>query len=500
MGMRFASTPRVRIFLIAWCVYGLFFSTNVVREHYPAFALIDQGNFRVDSYAGFHSDIFHHRDGHHYIGNQVTCSVLAALPLLLVDPLLDAVEAYEKRNPRPAAPMDTEYPNRQAFYEKVREKGLVLRFGASTFVTSWLFNAPIAALLVASLLGFLLERGIRERRAIVYAALFAFGTPLFYRASHLSHTVVLTAATWFSFRLLTHLGSQVGGRRLALAGFFAGLSLALDYAGVIPLLCLYALAIAKTGPDEKLFARITRTLPFVFGTFLPVAFLLYSQWDMYGHPIWPGQYWMRAVHYTEEGFRGFSKPSLDLFASNLFHPDWGLLTFAPILALAFLPKAWTKAKSLLRGRSESVFVLVYLGLFLTFCAANQYSRMQWNTGFRYLLPLVPFLLVATVPHLEGPLRRWAPLAVLLSVIHQVVLCMARFTPVDWQDGRRAVSESWRRVLDSGPTLPALEVARNALPSLGFLASPIATAFIVIATAVLSFIFLKGSKTGVSEPL
>ncbi len=68
-----------RLFLTCWIVFSLHFATNVIREHYPAFSLIENGDFKLDEYAGFHSDIFAHRDGHHYIGNQVTASVIAAL-------------------------------------------------------------------------------------------------------------------------------------------------------------------------------------------------------------------------------------------------------------------------------------------------------------------------------------------------------------------------------------------------------------------------------------
>ena len=52
---------------------------------------------RQGSAAGLHADIFEHTDGHHYIGNQVTASVFAAVPLLLFDPLLDYLEEVGKR-------------------------------------------------------------------------------------------------------------------------------------------------------------------------------------------------------------------------------------------------------------------------------------------------------------------------------------------------------------------------------------------------------------------
>lgn len=34
-------------------------------------------------------------------------------------------------------------------------------------------------------------------------------------------------------------------------------------------------------------------------------------------------------------------------------------------------------------------------LFFTFCAANQYGRMQFNTGVRHIVPVVPFVFLLT---------------------------------------------------------------------------------------------------------
>ncbi len=92
--MRLLASRRTRIFLIAWIVYSAHFATNVVREHYPAFALIERGTFWVDDYRGFHSDIFVHPNGHAVIGNQVLVSALAAVPLFVFSPVLNALQRY----------------------------------------------------------------------------------------------------------------------------------------------------------------------------------------------------------------------------------------------------------------------------------------------------------------------------------------------------------------------------------------------------------------------
>src|SRR4030095_6057161 len=133
--MSFLASHRWRIFLIAWMVYSVHFATNVVREHYPAFSLIEQGTFRVDQYLGFHSDIFVHRDGHAVIGNQVLVSTLAAVPLCVFRPVLDALQRYSLAKVAAEGVTNAEYrvdkPMRRGFFRLVEERGLGSRVCAA---------------------------------------------------------------------------------------------------------------------------------------------------------------------------------------------------------------------------------------------------------------------------------------------------------------------------------------------------------------------------------
>jgi hypothetical protein len=205
--MTLLASVRLRIFLICFAVYCAFFATNVVREHYPAFALIDHGNFLVDEYQGWHDDIFVYKDGHSYINNNVATSLFAAVPLLAFDPALDALERYSKaklaeRHGEVDATYTTKYPKRREMFRKVKLAGKDLRFGAATVVTSVFLMAPIAALCVVLLYGFLEARGVERKRAVWLALLFAFGTPVFYRVAYLSQNLLLMAATFGAFLCL----------------------------------------------------------------------------------------------------------------------------------------------------------------------------------------------------------------------------------------------------------------------------------------------------------
>ena len=443
--MKLLASRRWRIFLTAWVIYSLHFATNVVREHYPAFSIAEHGTFRVDEYQGFHADIFVHRDGHSVIGNQVFVSVLAAVPLFIFDPILDRIEAYSKDKIAREGVRPDQYridkPNRQKFFQLVKERGLDLRFGAATVVTSVFFMAPLTAGFLVFFYGVLRWRGLDPARSTGLTFLFGFGTPLFFRTSTLNHNQFVMFAMFIAFVMLWRGDSR---RTLFVSGLFAGITLATDYVGVITLPLLYGYLLVSR-PGNRSFGRTFReSLVFVAGTLPPIAFLLYSQWAMYGNPFMPGQYWMPNQNiYVNSGARGWTLPDPELFVMNLFDPSFGMYTWAPLLLLALVPTWRLRSESLLLPRRERRWLAVTVVLFLLFASANQYSRLQFNSGFRYLLPLVPFLMLALADHwvrLKPPLRYAIGGAV---VLHSWVLTVFR----------EPVGRSWQMLMQEGPQLP-----------------------------------------------
>ncbi len=459
-----ASRVRSRqLFIASWIVFTVHFATNIEREHYPAFALVEHQTFQVDEYLGFHSDIFEHTDGHSYIGNNVIASVIAAIPLAVFDPVLDRLEERSKQRLASTGGAgiteyrtSDEHPNRKAFFQLVQERGLELRFGGAAAVTTAFLMAPLSALFVAIMFGVLIRRGVARKTATVLAILFGFGTPIFFRTSALNHNMFLMWATFGSFLLIRtdrDAAEGVSLRNRLLAGLLAGFCLALDYAGVIPLLAIYAYLVLERARTVPFWQSFRESLAFVAGSVPPVLFLWFSQWAMFGNAFLPGQYWMPDVNYTDEGWRGFAFPAPDLFFKNLFDNEYGLLTFSPLLLIGFIP-AWGIAKGrLIWTREERWFGLAFISAFLIFCAANQYSRMQWNTGFRYLLPIVPFVFLAATDHLVR-MPKWALWTIaVLAVAHSWVITTVR----------ESVTLSYQILFETGPQLPWLTVLRLTRP-------------------------------------
>ena len=250
-----------------------------------------------------------------------------------------------------------------------------------------------------------------------------------------------------------------------------GFALAADYIGVVPLFVFFGYLILNRVPSGGWWAAIRESLVFVAGSVPPVLFLLYSQWSMYGHPMYPGQYWMPDVNFTERGWRGMTLPALDLYGLNLFSPDYGMYRFGPLLLLGLIPAWWYRSKKLILPRIERRFVAVFVFSLLTFCAMNQYSRMQFNTGFRYLVPLVPFIYLAATDHLVRMSRFWKIAITTAAILQSWVVAVMR----------EPVPLSWGMFLSEGPKLPWLSVLAMTSPEGSFVAGPVLPTLLIGAT-------------------
>jgi len=498
--VKFLASIKIRIFIVSWIIFTVHFATNVVREHYPAFSLVDHGTFKVDKYQGFHSDIFIHKDGHSYINNNVAASAIAAIPLYIFDPILDLLERYEKRKIEregiPETVYRTRHTNSIRLLQSAQKNGLSLRFGGATVVTSVFLMAPLSALTMMLMFHILCERKLRPKQAIWLTLLFGFGTPVFFRTGVLNHNMILMYATFLAFYLLwvrPGMKFPVSMKRRLLAGFLCGFGLALDYSGVVPLVVLYGYLVAGRLHTASLKTSIKESIPFILGSVPPVLFLLYSQWSMFGNPFLPGQYWMPDVThypflfhnpYSDQGFRGFTWPTLHTYYLNLFDPSYGIYIYGPILAMGLIPSRFYNRNELILPRRERILVAIYFFLFLTFCAANQYSRIQFNSGFRYLVPLVPLIYLAVCDHIVRIPHRWLALLVVPILFHSWVISMVR----------EPVLESWHSVLTEGLQLPWLNVLRATSPENNpILSSPLLPVVIISFTFLLVFFIWKLGK-------
>lgn len=494
-----AYTPRGlgwRIFLTAWIVFTLHVSTDIVREHYPAMALGDDFSFRLDDYGGLHPDLFETPGRGWHIGNNPGISMFAAIPYALARPVIDPI-VERVRERRDAAGLveppeyDSEWPNQRAFFAEAWRRGLDVKLALAAFVMQALFMAPVCAGAVVIMFGVLRHVFSSDRMGAGMALLFAFGTPLFYRAGFLNHNMVLGLIAFAAFVLIW---DPSGVRPLTVraqfmvAGLAAGLTVLFDYSGVVLVAGLFIYAHVVNRRSWSIGEFVRRTAWFGVGGAPSVALLWFYQWRAFGNPFLPGQHWMPPVEFIDLGYRGYGPPQLELLRLLAFDHRFGLFVFCPLLLLAFLAMRG-RGDARLPRREMWACLAVFVGVWVFFSGSN-YTRLQFNSGPRYMAPVVPFLFV--------------PAAVVLARLPRLLLRLIGVGSIGlaWSLSMYREVERPLGVLDpvvrslvEGPQLPVLEALGRTGGVYGGLGAGGTSALgpMAVAAAVIAVLWLTGRR-------
>lgn len=412
----------VRLFLTCWMIYGLHLATNTVREVFLALAIAERLSFRVDEYRGMHWDLFETPGRGWHIGNNPGTSMLAAIPYALVRPVADRIVDTVNRRRVASGAEPPEYaspwPMAREFYKEAWRRGYDVKFGIAAVVMQLFCMAPISAFGVVLMFLTLRHLSGSADKALWLALLYAFGTPVFFRTGFVNQNMIVAVDAFAGFLLLWHPFSIVRSDRWRywLAGLSGGLALLIDYTGVVLIAGLFTYGVWKAKGNLRSIAW------YALGAVGPILLLWFYQYQSFGHPFYPGQYWMPIQNeFVLTGMRGISLPESRLAVANLFDYRFGLFTSCPLLLLV-LGAPWLRNWM---ARQELAAILTVFVALLLFFSAVQYSWLQDNSGVRYLIPAVPliFLMVAGVL-LRLPPPLVYPLGV-LSVFQAWSLAMYR---------------------------------------------------------------------------
>jgi hypothetical protein len=446
-----------RLFLTVWLVYSVFATTNVVRETYLAISLGTRATVRVDEYLGLHPDLFEIPGRGGFINSNPGASIVGALPYaVLVRPAITLAVRLkpEIAQPKPPATYDDPRPNRTKFMNAARERGLDIVLGLAALGTAVTVMAPLGALAALLMFLFLRERLDGRGRALAWSLVFAFATPMLFRSAFLNQNAIvahLVLAAWILKVGLTP-GQQAAipaVTTLASIGMLLGFAIVCDYSG-IPLAVVFGVWILSDGWNRGGVAGAMREgAIYSIGAVASLSVLLAYQWVAFGHPIWPAQRYMPPTEFSVRGWFGFTLPSLDLLWRNLFDLRYGLFAFCPLL-IAALAAPFAKPRGWSLSRREVGWIYFAFVALLLFSSANQFANLQWNTGVRYMVPVVPLLFIAAIPTLEAMPRagRWSLVA--LSMVITLAVSMTR----------EDVPTALRMLASEGPTLPVLIVLRK----------------------------------------
>lgn len=427
---------RTRLFLTCWILFCLHFATDFVREHYLVSSIAEDATFDLGKYYGLHEDIFKnppdapHGGVHH--GANPGISMLAAIPYAAFRPLVDRVVARVLAN-RDTASADSAVYNdpreaRVKFFRQAYARGLDVRFGLVGIITMVFCMAPLSALGVVAVCRILEGTGLSERHAVLLSLLYAFATPVLFRSAYLNQNLAIGIVAIAAFLLLWNPGERLRmseSRRLVLAGLLAGFGFLCDYSGALALgiLGLYALSKAR---DHSDWGGVIRAGALYTAGALPMILILwFYQWQAFGNFILPPQQWMPAVIYSDQGYQGVTGPNLGLLVELLVNPSFGLFVSAPLLILAIgAPFVARRGKSFVPARELLVCFAITVA-YVVFFSAIAYTRLQWSTGIRYLMPVVPFLFFPAAVVLMRMPRAAAFAMVLLAVTVSWSMAMVR---------------------------------------------------------------------------
>lgn len=454
-------SPRsiaVRLFFTCWLVYSVHVATNTVREIYLALAIGDHLSFRVDEYAHMHPDLFDKPGYGWHIGANPGASMLGAIPYAASRPVVDRIIAAVNRsraNAKEAPAYNSPWPMARRFFEESWRRGYDVKFGLAAIIMQSLCMAPISALAVVAMF-YLLRRVFRsDRTGMWLALLYAFGTPAFYRTGYLNHNLILGHFAFMGFLAMWNPGESPRisqNWRYFLGGITGGTALLMDYSGVVFLLGLFFYGIAKAGGISEIGRSVRLSSWYVAGTLGPVFLLWFYQWASFGNPFLPGQHWMPPVEWIGDGYQGFTLPQFELLRKLLFDYRYGLFVTCPLFLLALAAPLWNRGS---RRVIETREFLTLLGLPLAlvlFCGGISYTRLQYNSGLRYLAPLLPFLFVPAAIALYRLPRRAAYFITVAAVAQ--AWCMAMYRDVERGLG---VLDPVIHIFTGGFQLPVLTV-------------------------------------------
>jgi hypothetical protein len=447
----------VRVFVVCWLAYVVSWAPYIIREHYPAVAVAESGTLNVARYTRWSEDIFEVRPGVAFINNNPGASLTAAIPLVLLRPVLERVDAWNQRQPAQATGEMREGESFRLAVSQARGCYFLL----IVFLTTALVMAPATAGMLAYLCSRLIAGGVSAPAASLMAIVCGLATPLLFRAGLLNHNLLVADAGFTALLLLwdPHDRAVTSARALT-AGLLSGYALLCDYSGavVVAAVALYTWQRAN-GASSKL-----RSLAIFGAGVMPgVAILFAYQAWAFGSFYHPSQHYMTPTAPTAHGYRGFDWPSPALAWALLTDPRFGMFAYAPGLILAFAAPFVKRTRPRI-PRRESRLLLTYFAMFLLFCSANQYSWLQPLTGFRYLVPVVPGMALLAMETAEAlpPVVRW--LLAGLSAIQMALMTWPHENDVrrmlDVLFERRFTPVWLTRMREAGAPLPWIHAAEG----------------------------------------
>ncbi|MCX4244819.1 hypothetical protein [Paraliomyxa miuraensis] len=260
-------------------------------------------------------------------------------------------------------------------------------------LTTSLTNCFITALAALLLVEWLRALGHRDRVAMLTGLLYAFGTSAWpYSGTFLSEplsAVVLLASAWgvARYHRLRQLGQhRVARRWLAMAGAVAGASVHVHVLNLLAIPCLLGYAVVPIHRERAWSCQRTSvSIAVALGCVGPVL-LGVTQALRFGSPWETGRY----DHY------GYFVDPLPGLVGQLVGPGRSILLYSPALIVGL----WGWRRALTRRRAAALMVLAVFVARWIFVSTRSDWWGGWGIGPRYLVPVIPLLMLPLCEVLE----------------------------------------------------------------------------------------------------
>ncbi len=357
-------------------------------------AIVDRGTLAIDEYYQNTGDYAYY-NGHYYSDKAPGLSFFA-VPFYAVFSRIAITP--------PVTRLMEELAQGDAFATTLREGGTgllpqKLYFAmALYFVTFFTVSIPSALLgvLLYRVLGFFSEA---ERPRFFTVLTYGLATPAFpYAGMFFSHQLVAFLLFGAFYLIFRQRKTQISCWQLVVMGLFLGWSMITEYPTILIAggMALYALWSQRA---------IRTVLWITVGALAPGILLMAYDWAIFGS-ILPKGYFYSALYVEKHhtGFLSLTYPRLDALWGITFSSFRGLFFLAPVLLLAVVGFGlWLRKRVCLPGWTLCTWAVVSFLLF-------NGSSIMWEGGFavgpRYLLPMLPFMVIGLGIAWEELTTRW----------------------------------------------------------------------------------------------
>ncbi len=264
---------------------------------------------------------------------------------------------------------------------------------ASAYLVTVVAVGVPSALAVAALYLLLVALGLGRGASAALAAAYGFATLAFPYATLFYGHQLMASLVLIGFAVLVRArqrlldgGAAPGPVALAGAGLALGYAVVVEYPAALAVVPIFGYACAFLWREHR---RAIGWL--VLGGAIPGIALAAYHWSVFGGPL-TLPYEFSTQHHRSQGFMGIGAPRDGATWGVLFSSYRGLLFSAPWLLLAVPGAVLLGLRR--RTRPEAIVAAVVALLFVWLNISLVDWQGGWAMGARYLVPALPFLVVA----------------------------------------------------------------------------------------------------------